>query len=176
MAQVGRELMAAARTRSPAAMATVIERYGDVHYIGLYSLGSYRNQLSADERSTYFAGMVRFIGRYAANEAPKYPVARVEWADQSFRGASGLMVDSKVVLEDGSVYEVRWLLSQAGRHLQGARCHGGGLLDDAVPQAAVRGLHRPERRQPARPGRRLEPVRTPVIPEAEPQARLSGTS
>jgi phospholipid transport system substrate-binding protein len=114
MAQVGRELMAAARTRSPAAMATVIERYGDVSYIGLYSLGSYRNQLSAEERTVYYGGMVRFISRYAASEAPKYPVARVEWADQSVRGASGLMVDSRVFLEDGSVYEVRWLLAQRG--------------------------------------------------------------
>jgi phospholipid transport system substrate-binding protein len=114
MAQVGRELMAAARTRSPGAMATAIERYGDVSYIGLYSLGSYRNQLSAEERTAYYGGMVRFISRYAASEAPKYPVARVEWADQSFRGASGLMVDSKIILEDGSVYEVRWLLAQRG--------------------------------------------------------------
>jgi phospholipid transport system substrate-binding protein len=93
-------------------MAGVIQRYGDISHIGLYSLGSYRNQLSAAERATYFDGMVRFISRYAANEAPKYPVARVEWVDQSFRGANGLMVDSKVILEDGSVYEVRWLLSQ----------------------------------------------------------------
>ena len=114
MAQVGRELMAAARTRSPGILASVIQRYGDVSYIGLYSLGSYRSQLSTEERTTYYTGMVRFISRYAANEAPKYPVARVEWADQSFRGASGLMVDSKVVLEDGSTYEVRWLLSQQG--------------------------------------------------------------
>jgi phospholipid transport system substrate-binding protein len=114
MAQVGRELMAAARTRSPGVMASVIQRYGDVSYIGLYSLGSYRSQLSTADRVTYYGGMVKFISRYAATEAPKYPVARVEWADESFRGASGLMVDSKVVLEDGSVYEVRWLLAQYG--------------------------------------------------------------
>ena len=114
MAQVGRELMAAARTRSPGVMANVIQRYGDVSYIGLYSLGSYRNQLSAAERTTYYGGMVRFISRYAASEAPKYPVARVEWSDQSFRGANGLMVDSKLTLDDGSVYEVRWLLAQYG--------------------------------------------------------------
>ena len=112
MAQVGRELVAAARTRSPTLMANVIERYGDVSYIGLYSLGSYRNQLSADEKTAYYGGMVRFISRYATSEAPKYPVARVEWVDQSFRGANGLMVDSKLVLEDGSTYEVRWLLVQ----------------------------------------------------------------
>jgi phospholipid transport system substrate-binding protein len=114
MAQVGRELMAAARTRSPGVIASVIHRYGDVSYIGLYSLGSYRTQLSSDDRATYYGGMVRFISRYASTEAPKYPIARVEWSDESFRGANGLMVDSKVVLEDGSVYEVRWLLAQYG--------------------------------------------------------------
>ena len=114
MAQVGRELMAAARTRSPGVIASVIQRYGDVSYIGLYSLGSYRTQLSTEDRATYYGGMVRFISRYAATEAPKYPIARVEWSDESVRGANGLMVDSKVVLEDGGVYEVRWLLSQYG--------------------------------------------------------------
>jgi phospholipid transport system substrate-binding protein len=114
MAQVGRELMAAARTRSPSVMASVIERYGDVSYIGLYSLGTYRAQLPASERTTYYNGMVRFISRYASNEAPKYPVARVEWVDQSIRGSNGVMVDSKVVLEDGSEYEVRWLLVHRG--------------------------------------------------------------
>jgi phospholipid transport system substrate-binding protein len=114
MAQVGRELMAAARARSPGIMASVIQRYGDVSYIGLYSLGSYRSQLSTAERVTYYGGMVRFISRYAATEAPKFPVARVEWANQSFRGANGVMVDSKIVLEDGSEYEVRWLLSKIG--------------------------------------------------------------
>jgi len=114
MAQVGRELMAAARTRSPGVMAQVVQRHGDVSYIGLYSLGSYRNQLSAAERTTYYGGMVRFIARYAASEAPKYPVAKVQWADQSFRGANGVMVDSTVTLEDGSTYEVRWLLARYG--------------------------------------------------------------
>ena len=72
MAQVGRELTAAARTRSPGVMAERLQRYGDVSYIGLFSLGSYRNQLSVEERTTYYGGMVRFIARYAANEAPKY--------------------------------------------------------------------------------------------------------
>jgi phospholipid transport system substrate-binding protein len=114
MAQVGKELMAAARSRSPGYMATVIQRYGDVSYIGLFSLGAYRAQLSGADRATYYAGMVRFISRYAANEAPKYPVARVEWGNQSFRGGSGLMVDSKVVLADGTAYDVRWLLTKYG--------------------------------------------------------------
>jgi phospholipid transport system substrate-binding protein len=114
MAQVGRELMAAARTRSPGVIASVIQRYSDVSYIGLYSLGSYRSQLSTADRVTYYGGMVRFISRYAASEAPKYPIARVEWVDESIRGANGVMVDSKIVLEDGSEYEVRWLLAKSG--------------------------------------------------------------
>lgn len=114
MAQVGRELMAAARTRSPGVMANVIERYGDVAQIGLYSLGEYRTKLAHAERPGYYAGMARFIGRYAAAEAPKYSVVRVEWVNQSFRGASGLMVDSRVILSDGSGYDVRWLLFKYG--------------------------------------------------------------
>jgi phospholipid transport system substrate-binding protein len=114
MAQVGRELMAAARTRSPGVMSATVQRYGDVTYIGLFSLGAYRALLSESERSTYYAGMVRFIGRYAATEAPKYAVAKVEWANQSVRGANGVMVDSTITLTDGSSYEVRWLLSRVG--------------------------------------------------------------
>jgi phospholipid transport system substrate-binding protein len=114
MAQVGRELMAAARTRSPGVMASVIQRYGDVSYIGLFSLGAYRAQLAEAEKASYLSGMVRFIGRYAANEAPKYQVAKVEWSNESVRGASGLMVDSTITLSDGSSYEVRWLLARYG--------------------------------------------------------------
>jgi phospholipid transport system substrate-binding protein len=112
MAKVGRELMAAARTRSPGIMAGVIKRYGDVSYIGLYSLGSYRSRLPETEHSSYYDGMVRFIGRYAATYAPKYPVARVEWANDSVRSSEGIMVDSTVTLEDGSTYDVRWKLSK----------------------------------------------------------------
>jgi phospholipid transport system substrate-binding protein len=114
MAKVGRELMAATRTRSPGVIAGVIKRYGDVSYIGLYSLGSYRSQLPTSERTTYYDGTARFIGRYAATYAPKYPVAKVEWANESVRGSGGIMVDSTVTLQDGSSYEVRWLLSKHG--------------------------------------------------------------
>lgn len=114
MAQVGRDLMSAARTRSPSAMALAVERHADVAKIGLFSLGAYRARLPEAEHSSYFAGMARFIGRYAATEAPKYPVARVEWANQSMRSGSGVMVDSRVILADGSGYDVRWALTKYG--------------------------------------------------------------
>jgi phospholipid transport system substrate-binding protein len=114
MAQVGRDLMAAARTRSPGVMANVIHRHGDVGVIGNYSLGAYRSKLSEADRPAYLSGMVRFISRYAASEAPKYPVVRVEWSNQSMRGSGGVMVDSKVVMADGTAYDVRWLLAKYG--------------------------------------------------------------
>jgi phospholipid transport system substrate-binding protein len=114
MSQVGKELMSAARTRSPGVMASVIQRHADVSYIGLYSLGNYRSKLAPTDREVYFSGMVRFISRYAAGEAPKYPVARVNWTNQSSRGSSGVMVDSQVVLQDGAAYDVRWLLAKHG--------------------------------------------------------------
>ena len=114
MAQVGRDLMAAARTRSPGVMANVIQRHGDVRVIGNYSLGAYRSKLAESDREAYYAGMVRFISRYAATEAPKYPVSRVVWTNQSIRGGSGLMVDSQVVMADGAAYDVRWLLGTYG--------------------------------------------------------------
>jgi len=114
MAQVGRELTAAARTRSPGVIANVIQRHADVRVIGNYSLGAYRNRLAESDREAYYAGMVRFISRYAAGEAPKYPVVRVEWSNQSMRATSGVAVDSKVVLADGAEYEVRWLLGRYG--------------------------------------------------------------
>jgi ABC-type transporter MlaC component len=114
MAQVGKELMAAARTRSAGAMAGAVERHADLTQIGLYSLGEYRSRLPQEERPSYFTGMARFIGRYAAAESPKYQVARVEWANQSVRSGSGVMVDSRVIMADGSGYDVRWALTKYG--------------------------------------------------------------
>jgi phospholipid transport system substrate-binding protein len=112
MQKVGRELLAASRTHSPSIIAGVIQRYGDVNYIGMYSLGGYRAQLTASDKPNYIQGMVRFISRYAATESAKYPVARVTWSPQSFQGGAGLMVDCQVILADGSNYDVRWLLSK----------------------------------------------------------------
>ena len=113
MDKVARELLAAARSQSPELISSVIARYGDTSYIGAYSLGTYRSQLHAADKPTYVSGMTRFIGRYAAQQAPKYPVARYEILS-SLQGGSGLMVDSRITLRDGSTYDVRWLLSKYG--------------------------------------------------------------
>ena len=70
MDKVARELLAAARSKSPELISSVIARYGDTSYIGAYSLGTYRSQLHASDKPTYVSGMTRFIGRYAAQQAP----------------------------------------------------------------------------------------------------------
>jgi phospholipid transport system substrate-binding protein len=113
MKKVGHELLTASRSRSPDAIAAVVHRYADTGYIGNYALGSYRGRLSPEDRPKYINGMVRFIGRYAAKEAPNYPIARYEILS-SVRGGAGLMVDSRITLRDGQVYEVRWLLARYG--------------------------------------------------------------
>lgn len=112
--RMANELHVAARAKSPQLISNVIQRYGDVNYIGSYSLGNYRAQLAANDRSLYHNGIIKFLGRYAANESPKYPVAKYEVITPSVQGANGTMVDSRITLKDGSTYDVRWLLAKYG--------------------------------------------------------------
>ena len=113
MQRVANELLIASRSKSPELLTSVVQRYGDVGYLANYALGSYRGQLAPADRPGYTTGMVRFIGRYAAQQTPKYPVARYEILS-SVQGGSGIMVDSRIHLRDGTVYEVRWLLAKYG--------------------------------------------------------------
>jgi phospholipid transport system substrate-binding protein len=114
MEQVARDLLAGARAKSPILLSNAVKRYGDVTHIGQYSLGTYRAKLPQAHRAIYHAGMVRFIGRYAASQAPKYPVVKYEIMSPSLQGGSGLMVDSRITLRDGTAYDVRWLLAKYG--------------------------------------------------------------
>ncbi len=114
MERVAKDMMAAQRSRSVQAMQVTVGRYGDMQAIGLYALGDYRSRLEAVDREPYISSMTRFIGRYAATESPKYPVARVAFAPESRRAKYGITVDSTVTLQDGSSYEVSWLVIKYG--------------------------------------------------------------
>ena len=109
-----KEAIAASRSHSPAAMQTLVARYADTTQIGLYALGEYRNKLEPGDREAYINGMVRFIGRYAATEAPKYPVARVTFNPEVRQARFGLTVDSTIIMQDGTNYDVAWLLTKQG--------------------------------------------------------------
>jgi ABC-type transporter MlaC component len=49
-----------------------------------------------------------------ATEAPKYPIADVKFAPEARKAKYGLTVDSTITLQDGSKYEVSWLVSKYG--------------------------------------------------------------
>ena len=78
--------------------------------IGLNALGDYARSLSKTDRPIYYNGMVNFIARYAAKEAPKYPIARFIVTAQSQDDARGTYVDSHITLATGDAYDVRWLV------------------------------------------------------------------
>lgn len=114
MKRVARDLIAASRTGSPQAFTDAINRHGHVPAIGLDALGRFKPQLQAGERTSYYQGMVRFISRYAATESQKYPPSHAEILGPAQRTDKGVIVQSKVHLRDGSIYEVQWLLQPAG--------------------------------------------------------------
>lgn len=114
MDQVARELVAAMRTRSPDVIASVMRRRGDVAWIGSSALGNYRPRIAATDRNTYLGGMVRFIARYSASQAPSYPVASYQVLGTK-PGPKGLVyVDTRVQMTSGTSYDVRWLLAKSG--------------------------------------------------------------
>lgn len=114
MQRVANELVAASRTGSPTAFATTIRSHADVPSIGLTALGSYAASLPKADRPTYFNGMINFIAKYAAKEAPKYPVAKAIVVGTSEETAGGAIVDSAVTLRSGDTYDVRWRLVRRG--------------------------------------------------------------
>ena len=114
MQRVANELVIAARTKDPAVLAAAIRRHADIPSLGLASLGSYAARMPAADRPTYYNGMVKFMANYAAKEAPKYPVARAIVMSATEETASGVNVDSRIELRDGSSYDVRWLVVRRG--------------------------------------------------------------
>lgn len=110
MRRAAAALINAQKNGSAPSFERVIKRYGHVPAIGLYALGNYRRGLQHQQRSSYYKGLARFIGRYAAKESPKYGVHRVKFAPSAIRDGRSVLVDSQVILQDGSTYDVRWML------------------------------------------------------------------
>ena len=110
MRRAANALIDAQRKGSSGAFVRVLNTYGHIPAIALYSLGDFRKGLARSKRGKYYNGVARFIGRYAAGEAPKYPVARVVFARAGIRDGRSILVDSRVILKSGSTYDVRWML------------------------------------------------------------------
>jgi phospholipid transport system substrate-binding protein len=114
MQTVANELMNAASGGSENAFHEVFKRHADLPSIGLYSLGSYANSLSREDRDPFYSGMVGFIARYAASQAPQFPVERMVVVGQTEETRTGVYVDTVVYLKGGGSYEVRWWLIRRG--------------------------------------------------------------
>ncbi len=110
MKRVGNELLASSRSGSVSQIAMVLSANADVPSIGLKALGEYARVLPKTDRPMYYSGMINFIARYAAKEAPKYPIARIVITAQSQEDARGTYVDSHITLASGDAYDVRWLV------------------------------------------------------------------
>jgi phospholipid transport system substrate-binding protein len=115
MKRVGNELLAASRSGSASQFAMVLNSNADVPSIGLKALGDYVHSLPRTDRPVYYNGMINFIARYAAKEAPKYPVARFIVTAQSKEDVRGTYVDSRITLGSGDTYDVRWLVVRRGK-------------------------------------------------------------
>jgi phospholipid transport system substrate-binding protein len=115
MKRVGNELMAASRSGSASQFAMVLNSNADIPSIGLAALGGYARSLPRTDRPIYYNGMINFIARYAAKEAPKYPVARFIVTAQSEEDARGTYVDSRITLASGDAYDIRWLVVRRGK-------------------------------------------------------------
>jgi phospholipid transport system substrate-binding protein len=114
MQRVAKDLMGAARSSSQSDFARTVRSHADYPSIGLYSLGAYAKGLPQSDRNSYYSGMINFIARYAATNAPKYPVANAVVTGQTEETKTGVHVDTRVTLRDGTAYDVRWLLVRRG--------------------------------------------------------------
>ena len=114
MQRVANQLIEAQKSGTEGDFATVIRSHADVPTIALTALGSYAQSLNKSDRPAYYAGMINFISRYAAKEAPKYPVLRAIMVGQTKETAGGIYVDSRISLRSGENYDVRWRIVRRG--------------------------------------------------------------
>lgn len=114
MQRVAKDLIGAAKANSPDRFKDAILKHGHYRDIAHFALGDYKPKLTSQDRQAYYDGMVRFISRYAAQESQKYQVANAEIFGPATRTSEGIFVDSRVHLQDGSVYDVRWKLIPRG--------------------------------------------------------------
>lgn len=114
MQRIQNELVGAQRAGSISAFAAVLRKHMDVPSIGITALGPHAAAMPRTDRPAYFNGMISFIAKYAAKEAPKYPVASAVVVGQGEETAGGATVDSRITLRSGESYDVRWKLVRRG--------------------------------------------------------------
>jgi phospholipid transport system substrate-binding protein len=112
MNRFGKDMLAAHRLGTVGKFAGVIEAYADVPGISNYSLGQYKPNLRASQRSKYYQGVVTFMARYFAEQSREYRVAKYEIGEATVDANNDVIVASKIYLLSGQTYNVRWKLTR----------------------------------------------------------------
>lgn len=112
MEKVADELIKAQRTGTISGFSNVIRRHADVPEIANFSLGRYRSKLPKSKRSAYYRGVQRFMARYFANNSKKYRVVKAIINPTVTPNGKDVYVDTKVKLQSGATYNVRWRLAK----------------------------------------------------------------
>jgi ABC-type transporter MlaC component len=110
MGRAAKDLIAAQRAQSPLMFAQALLRHGDMGGIVTIALGEYASRVSPADRAILVRGTTRWLGKYAAQQGQQYPVRTVTFADSARKARYGTVVDSTVILQDGTNYPVSWLL------------------------------------------------------------------
>jgi phospholipid transport system substrate-binding protein len=111
MNRFGRDMLAAHRLGTVGKFSGVIQAYADVAGISNYSLGQYKPNLRASQRSRYYQGVVTFMSRYFAEQSREYRVAKYEIGEATVDANKDIVVASKIYLLSGQTYNVRWRLT-----------------------------------------------------------------
>lgn len=109
------DLFAAARTGSPNSFLRAINRHADVPTIAEYSLGTYRDSLEDRYDANYRRGVAEFMARYFSSQVSLYKVERAVITGERPYGEAETLVKSKIYLDNGTIYNVHWLLTPRGR-------------------------------------------------------------
>ncbi|MEM7618951.1 MAG: ABC transporter substrate-binding protein [Pseudomonadota bacterium] len=115
MEAVAKKLLAAAKSGSKKQMQRVIASYADMSGIGTYSLGDYAKKLPNSRRRVYQRGVAKFMARYLIGQSKQYKIAKAEILGLGGIRKNSYLVDSKVILEDGTEYDVQWRIKKHKR-------------------------------------------------------------
>jgi phospholipid transport system substrate-binding protein len=114
MKSVGKDLLGAHRHATNASFFRVIQRHADLPSISTFALGDYQSKLPGASRPRYQRGVGAFMARYLAAQSREYPIAKYEVIDAEVGSDKDVLVNTKVYLMSGQVFNVSWKLTWRG--------------------------------------------------------------
>jgi phospholipid transport system substrate-binding protein len=114
MNKVGSDLLNAHRRATTASFLRVVQRHSDVSSIADYALGDYGSKLPAAQKARYQRGVAVFMSRYLAAQSREYTIAKFEVLDAAVDDSKDVIVNTKVYLMNGQIFNVGWKLVWRG--------------------------------------------------------------